>query len=247
MILVYGVLLALILTIGTLLFRQWAQQAGPVRTQQVLRRSGFAILAGIAAILLLRSGAALLALMAALLPFMRRLLPWVLTLAPVLRRHLRTGGSSSGAASTPHRSTVNTRFLSMTLDHQDGRMSGRVLEGPHQGRELNDMTLSELMGLYGTCRSDPQSSAVLRAYLDRMHPDWRQYSSDSGPRDESVGDHHMSIEEAREILGVSSDASREEIVQAHRRLMQKFHPDRGGNDYLAARINRAKTILVERN
>lgn len=60
----------------------------------------------------------------------------------------------------------------------------------------------------------------------------------------SSGVSRMSQEEARNILGVSADASRDDIVAAHRRLMQKVHPDRGGNDFLAAQINEAKTTLL---
>lgn len=54
----------------------------------------------------------------------------------------------------------------------------------------------------------------------------------------------VSEREAREILGVKSGCNRDDIVMAHRRLMQKIHPDRGGNDYLAAKVNEAKRVLL---
>lgn len=54
----------------------------------------------------------------------------------------------------------------------------------------------------------------------------------------------MSQQQAREVLGVTATASKEEIIKAHRRMMQKVHPDRGGSDFLAAQINQAKETLL---
>ncbi|MDR3529173.1 MAG: DnaJ domain-containing protein [Rhodopila sp.] len=54
----------------------------------------------------------------------------------------------------------------------------------------------------------------------------------------------MSREEAYEVLGLHPGASKTEIREAHRRLMRGAHPDAGGSDWLAARINQARDILL---
>ena len=54
----------------------------------------------------------------------------------------------------------------------------------------------------------------------------------------------MTHAEARSILGVGSDATADQIREAHRREMMKHHPDHGGSDGQATRINQAKDLLL---
>jgi hypothetical protein len=59
------------------------------------------------------------------------------------------------------------------------------------------------------------------------------------------GASHMTRADALEILGLSGNPSKKAIIEAHRRLMQKVHPDRGGSNYLAAQLNEAKQVLLK--
>lgn len=175
------------------------------------------------------------ALVALLLPFARRLLP-LLPFAGKIFRHYQANKQTSG-----NNSEVNSRILKMNLDHDTGSLDGAILEGPLQGRQLDSLSESEFIQLLNFCRhKDPQSARLLETYLDKRFGDsWRGDDKTGTESEPSERD------KAYQILGLESGATKQEIIEAHRRLMQKLHPDRGGSDYLAAEINQAKDLLLK--
>lgn len=150
-------------------------------------------------------------------------------------------------------SEVETATLRMRLDHDTGTMSGTVLRGAFRGRELAELDFPDLITLWLDCRAtDTESVPLLEAWLDRAFGEsWRDAAEDAAG--ETRGSSReggtrttgaMTRDEAHAILGLKPGATEEEIREAHRRLMRTAHPDRGGSDWLAARINQARDLLL---
>jgi hypothetical protein len=143
-------------------------------------------------------------------------------------------------------SRVRSAFIEMELDHDSGAMRGCILAGSHEGKSLDALDLSTLLGLLPDI--DPESRALLAAYLDRRDPGWREDAqADATAGSGATRSGKMTEEEAYQVLGVKPGATAEEIGRAHRSLMKKLHPDQGGSTYLAAQINEAKEILLRRH
>ena len=148
--------------------------------------------------------------------------------------------------STGQVSRVRSAFLEMELDHETGAMRGVFLAGPRQGTRLDALDVDTLIGLFGEI--DEESRALLAAYLDRRDAGWREHAqADAAAGRSSAPRGPMTHEEAYQILGLESGASTEDIVGAHRTLMKKLHPDLGGTNYLAARVNEAKDTLLRQH
>ena len=189
--------------------------------------------------------AVLLALLSGRLAPLIAAMGGALIVLPRLFARFNTPAQPSGGAT----SKVSTRFIDMSLDHDSGDLHGTVREGAFSGRQLSQLSIDELLQLLAQChRDDPQSASVLEAYLDRSHGDsWRDHLSAGTQHGQgsAQGSAAMNAEQAREVLGVSPHAGHDEIIAAHRQLMQKLHPDRGGSTYLAAQVNQAKDVLLK--
>jgi hypothetical protein len=207
-------------------------RANPSAMARQIRLAGGALALGASAIVLVRGYAGPAALLG-------MLGSWLLGWGGGAPAWPGSSGKSSGQTST-----VTTEHLAMELDHDSGAMTGHVLKGMFAGRDLESLKPAEVALLWHDCRFvDPQSSQLLETYLDRIHPSWREDVS-RGEREMRDHDGRMQPQQAYEILGLKPGATDEEIRRAHRDLMQKLHPDRGGSTYLAAQVNEAKDVLL---
>jgi hypothetical protein len=150
------------------------------------------------------------------------------------RRPRQSPGQTSG---------VRTTWLEMELDHESGEMNGTILQGARNGRRLADLDRDALVSFYDEA-DDQETRRLLEAYLARRFgADWRpekDHEEDTPPR-AAAG---MTRREALKVLGLEEGATEEDIRAAHRRLMLQHHPDKGGSDYLASKINEAKDFLL---
>ena len=228
-----------------LLVRVFWAKAQPSGSSLLLTTAAIVLVAGLGVLAATGRLHWLAAAGAAVFPFLRRGFS-VLRFWPLLRRLAPMAGQAFGtrqahaadAGSGAEQSEVETADLRMTLHHGSGEMDGEVLTGAFAGRRLSTLPPDDLRALR-TGLSDPDSVRLLDSYLERHHPGW----GDTGGRGDAAQASEGQMTErgrALEVLGLEAGASREEIVEAHRRLIQKLHPDRGGSTYLARNPERGQ-------
>ncbi len=199
----------------------------------LVRKLGGAALMGLAGLLALRGG-----INAAIPLFVVG--AGLFGISPGFGNNFNWGKRTSGQSSK-----VETSLLAMELDHDTGKMDGTIKAGNLKGRKLSSLTDGEIKAFYGTCASaGDQSRALLEAWLDRSRSSWREEWQTGQERAQPTSSGAMSRDEALAVLGLRSGAGEDDIRKAHKRLMKEFHPDLGGSDYLAAKINQAKDILL---
>lgn len=240
----------ILVLIVRMLYRQ-----SPQKVAQFLRQFGLILLVGVLVFLLLTGRLPwLVGVLAAAFAFSKKFFP---LLIPLLRyvpfmhglyQRYQTNKQNAAGPSAGQTSSVESDYVSMTLEHDSGKMDGVIRRGPYQGSQLSKLSLDQLLELFSHWQSSEDSISLLQAYLDRMHPDWQTQAGRSYTKwqDSGSGEREsMTRAEALQILGLQENASEQDIIDAHRRLMQKLHPDRGGSTYLAAQINLAKEFLMK--
>lgn len=177
--------------------------------------------------------------------FLLRALPTLLRLLPMWQMFKGSLNSSKNKSSSGN-SSIRTDYLVMSLDHDSGAMDGEVIAGEFSGQQLSALSLPQLLQLLREVAADGDSVQVLQAYMDREHEQWReQAGADTGAYSgEAEVDPAMTEALALEILGLSGTPDKKQIHEAHRRLMRQLHPDRGGSDYFAKKLNLAKDFLL---
>lgn len=149
-----------------------------------------------------------------------------------------------------NQSAVRSRYITMTLDHDAGTVEGKVIAGAFRGADLMDLGEDETRQLLDEVAADPDSLALLQTWLDKNRAGWREYFDEQDARGRANSDEPAAAAdteaEAYEVLGLKPGATAEDVRAAYRKLMMGVHPDQGGSEYLAAKINAAKDRLLKK-
>jgi len=233
--------LGVAILLGLILMSKWLSSANPSSILKFLKWAAIII------IVIMLVGIILTRHLGWLLLALPALIPWYYRIKRASTMAKNWGRMSQGSSQTTGSgqiSEIDTKYLKMYLMHDTTEMNGDVKLGKFSGQTLMNLEFSDLVELMEEINDDNESVLVLNAYLERYHGEsWKEYSHEVDPG--NTANQLMTREEALKILGLTQEATSDEIKDAHRRLMSKMHPDKGGSTYLATKINEAKDYLLD--
>lgn len=133
-----------------------------------------------------------------------------------------------------------TDHIEAQLDVNQLNLNGHIKKGLYVNYTLDQLDksqLEELLAYYQTL--DKKSYYLIKTLLQR-----RGFYGEQ-PRQEPAPPGVSDLQEAMDILGLTGKPSKSDVLAAHRRLIHKLHPDRGGSDYLASQVNAARDQLLK--
>ncbi len=165
---------------------------------------------------------------AALIPMMKMGFSTLTRFAPMWMNH--TGGVAN----------FSTEHLDAQVHIQTGTVTGSITKGQYEGRSIESLSPDELKTLENNYKDTDKKSYYIIRYSQRK-PNNHEGAQPQAPAFANPG-----RDEALQILGLSGEPTHDEITQAHRKLINRVHPDKGGNDFLASRINQARDVLTDK-
>lgn len=133
-----------------------------------------------------------------------------------------------------------TDHIEAQLDVNQLNLNGHIKKGPYANYTLDQLDKSQLEELLSYYQPlDKKSYYLIKTLLQRRGFYGEQARQEPAPP--GVSD----MQEAMDILGLSGKPSKSDVLAAHRRLIHKLHPDRGGSDYLASQVNAARDQLLK--
>ena len=102
-------------------------------------------------------------------------------------------------------------------------------------------------GAQSQSQSQTQDASTLDGAFSSLGASWADFKKSFFAKNFYDGgfDDKMTRREAALILGIRESAAADRVKEAHRRILLLNHPDRGGSDYLASKVNEAKDLLLK--
>ena len=238
--------LILLLALGFIVWYLWQQAKGLQKKEPKERKAAlwkFIFVALFVTTLgLVVTGRAhwIAAAVAGLLPLAKSLMMLAARSAPFLQLWRKHSNSQFGPR-------IKTPYLEVKINLRNGHTDGKVLQGEFAEQMLSELDRENLDKLLDLLRGiDREGAMLLNAYIARRFgPSGQNEHQQQQYQRQAGNETGLTKTEAWQILGLEPDVDQDTITKAHKRLIQKLHPDRGGNDYLAAKVNAAKDLLLK--